>query len=75
MEHEYKGSFTLPDTETDKDTYKMYSEPNGNLHQYSSPSSIITSTQFYRNHFSSVPASVSARVTHHSSVQNCDSLL
>ena len=47
------GLFTVPNTktETDADTDKMDTEPNGNLRRSPSLSSVNTSTQFYTSHF------------------------
>ena len=62
IKHNYNGSFTMSKIETDRNTNKTCSESNGNLHQSPSLSSINTSTQFHRSHFSSVLVSVSAGI-------------
>ena len=61
VHHTLYGSFTLSDTETDTD--KMCTEPNVSLHGSLSLSSIDTSTLSHTRYCSSVPVSVSVRMT------------
>ena len=48
------GAFTLPKNETETETDKNYTEPNGQLCCHFSPCTMNTNTQSYATHFLSV---------------------